>query len=87
MSYKSIDQTDIIRFENSIIVDKDIKKGKQHLCYKLEQWKKKGTFDMMKNIVDNITLVKLMDSLGNLNHAVSVVGGRFFILITKKPYH
>ena len=32
----------------------------------------------MKNISANVTLVQLMDSLGNVNHAISVVGGCIF---------
>ena len=32
----------------------------------------------MKNISANVTLVKLMDSLGNVNHAISVVGSWIF---------
>ena len=32
----------------------------------------------MKNISANVTLVQLMDSLGNVNHAISVVGSWIF---------
>ena len=32
----------------------------------------------MKNISANLTLVQLMDSLGNVNHAISVVGSWIF---------
>ena len=55
------------------MVDKQINEGNQHLHYKLEQRKNKGDFDIPKNISENVTLLKLMDSLGNANHAVSVV--------------
>ena len=68
----------IIKFANSIMIYKERKFGKQHLRYKLETWKKTGTFDMMNNISENITLVQLMDSLGNADHAVSVVGNWIF---------
>ena len=34
---------------------------------------KKGKFDIMNDISENITLVQLMDSFGNVNHAVSIV--------------
>ena len=48
-------------------------KGDQHLRYKLERCKKIGTFDHMNNISRCVTLVQLMDSVGNVNHSVSVV--------------
>ena len=32
----------------------------------------------MKNITANVTLVQLMDPLGNVNHAISVVGSWIF---------
>ena len=42
----------------------------QQLCYKLEQWKKIGTFDIMNNNSKYVTLIQLMDSVGNVNHAL-----------------
>ena len=39
--YKSHDYTDIIKFENSINVYKERKKGEQRLCYKFENGRKK----------------------------------------------
>ena len=53
--------------------DKARRFGEKHICYKLEQWNKTGTFDILNNISEYVTLVQLMDSLGNVNHAVSVV--------------
>ena len=38
------------------------------------KWKKLVTFDVMNNISEHVTLVQLMFSLGNVNHALSVVG-------------
>ena len=38
------------------------------------KYKKKGSYDIMSDISENFTLVQLMDSLGNVNHAISVVG-------------
>ena len=48
--------------------------GEQRLYYKLETWKKMGTFDITNNISEHVKFVQLMDSLGTFNHAVSVVG-------------
>ena len=65
-------------FANSISKDKKIRKGDKHLPYKLRQWKKFGTFYIMINISKYLTLVQLMDSVGGVNHAVSVVGKCIF---------
>ena len=31
-------------------------------------------FDILKNVSEYFTLVQLMDSLGNVNHAINIVG-------------
>ena len=46
----------------------------QHLTYKLEQWYKTGTFDILNNMSECVALVQLMDSPGGVNHAVILVG-------------
>ena len=40
----------------------------------MEKGKKAGTFYIMNNISEHVTLVQLMDSLDNMNCSVSVVG-------------
>ena len=35
-------------------------------------------YKLLEDISENVTLVKLMDSLGNVNHAISVVGNWIF---------
>ena len=35
-------------------------------------------YEILENISANVTLVQLMDSLGNVNHAISVVGSWIF---------
>ena len=57
------------------MVEKERNKGEQHIRYKLKRGKKIGSFLIMNNISDKITLVQLMVSFGNENHAFSV-GGR-----------
>ena len=37
-----------------------------------------GTFDFMKIFIENGTLMQLMDSLGNMNNEVSMVGKQIF---------
>ena len=49
-------------------------KGEQNLKYKLAVWKQNDYFDILNGIGEGVTLVQLMDSLGNVNHAISVVG-------------
>ena len=41
--------------------------------YSLAKNKKKGSYDIMKDTSENVTLVHLMDSLGDANYAISVV--------------
>ena len=49
-------------------------KGEQNLRYNLKIRKKNDTFDILNDISEYITLVQLMESLGNDNHAISIVG-------------
>ena len=42
--------------------------------YSLVKYEKKGSYDILTGISENVTLVQLMDSLGNVNHSISVVG-------------
>ena len=37
-----------------------------------------GEYEILENIGANVTSVQLMDSLGNVNHAISVVGSWIF---------
>ena len=53
-------------------------KGEQKLYYNQEKNKKKGEYDIFNDITTNVTLVQLMDSLGNNNHTISVVGSWIF---------
>ena len=42
--------------------------------YSLVKYKKKGSYDILTEISENVTLVQLMDYLGNANNDISVVG-------------
>ena len=48
-------------------------KGEQHLRYNINKWEK-GDFDILNDISENVTLLQLMDTLGNMNHSISIVG-------------
>ena len=49
-------------------------KVEQNLRYNITAWKGKDDFDIPDEISENVTLVQLMDSLGNVNNAISIVG-------------
>ena len=53
-------------------------KGEQNLKYNRTIWKKNDAFDILNDISEDVTLVQLMDSLGNLNHDISIVGHLIF---------
>ena len=48
--------------------------GEQYLHYNIKKRKKQGSFDILHDISENFTLVQLMASANNFNHAVSIVG-------------
>ena len=52
--------------------------GEQHLKYNPNKCKKKGGFDILNGISENVTLVQLMETLGNVNNAISIVGHWIF---------
>ena len=49
-------------------------KGEQNLRYDLMIWNENDAFDILNDISENVTLVQLMDSLGNVNHSIVIVG-------------
>ena len=62
-----------IYFESSVLKNQK-KKGEQVLYYNLNKYKQKGSFDVLNSKSQHVTLVQLIDSLGNVNHTISVVG-------------
>ena len=67
----------IIDFANDIMKNKFCLKGEQHLRYNLKKWKK-GASNILNDISENVTLVQLMESIGNVNHSISIVGHWIF---------
>ena len=67
--------------------DKLCKIGKHHLIYNPKKWKKKGDFYILNGISENVTLMQLMDTLGNVNHDISIVGYWIFDSNYKKSLH
>ena len=52
--------------------------GDQSLHYNIQKWEIQGNFDIIHDISENFNLVQLMDIVGNVNHAVSIVGYSIF---------
>ena len=44
------------------------------MYYILRKYKKKGSYNILTDISEHVTLVQLMDDLVNVNHAISAVG-------------
>ena len=63
-----------IDFANTILKNENKIKGKPKVHYSLRKYKKKGSYDILTDMSDNVTLVQLIYSLGNVNNAISVVG-------------
>ena len=68
----------IIHFANAIMSNRRKIKGEQNLIYNLTIWSKHDAFYIINEISEFFTLVKLMDSLGNANHAISILGHWMF---------
>ena len=64
---------DRIRFFNKIIIDCVREEGYQNICYNMVK-QKTGEFDILYDIRDHVTLVQLVYTSGNVNHAVSIIG-------------
>ena len=62
-----------IYFSNTILKNEKTIKGEPRVYYSLSKYKNKGSCDILKDISEHVTLVRLMDSLGNVNHDISVV--------------
>ena len=63
-----------IDFENAVLKNQKRVKGEQKLYYKLNVFKHKVYFNIFNNKSEHVTLLQLMGYLGNVNHAISVVG-------------
>ena len=54
------------------MIDKEQNKVDHNLHMKIKRWKVKGRFDILNDNIKNITLVQLVDKVGNVNHSVSI---------------
>ena len=67
-----------IHFASEIMQNRKRNKVEARVHYSLERINKKGEYEILKNISANVILVQLMYLLGNVNHAISVVGSWIF---------
>ena len=67
-----------IDFANDILKNQKINKGEPKVHYNLIKYKKMHEYKNLEDISENVTLVQLMYSLVNVNHAISVVGNWIF---------
>ena len=63
-----------LHFLNDIMRDQVLNPGKQRLCYNINKWIKQVSFEILHDISLTFTLVTLMYTVGNVNHAVSIFG-------------
>ena len=63
-----------INVANNILKNKKVNVGEARVHYNLIKYKKMREYKTLEDISANVNLVQLMDSLGNVNHAISVVG-------------
>ena len=63
-----------IYFENTILKKEKRIKGEPKVHYSLMKYNQTGSYYLLKDISENVTLVQLMNSLVNVNHYISVVG-------------
>ena len=67
-----------IDFANDILKNKKRNLGEARVHYNLINHKKMGEYKILEDISENFTFVQLIDLLGNLNRAISVVGNCIF---------
>ena len=63
-----------IDFSNAILKNENINKVEPIVYYSLRKCKQKVSYDILTEISQHVTLLQLMDSSGNVNHAISLVG-------------
>ena len=56
------------------MIKKEINKGDKGHSYKFKQQKKRKTLYILNNISEHVTLVQMMETIGNIYHAVSISG-------------
>ena len=63
-----------IDFENSILKNENNIKGEPKVHYIQRKYKKIGSYDILTDMSEHFSLVKFMEYLVNVDHAISVIG-------------
>ena len=61
-----------IDYANAILINEITVKGKPRVYYIVKKYKKMGSYDVLIESFEHVTLVQLMYSLGDVNHVISV---------------
>ena len=67
-----------IDFANDILKNKKRNVCEARVKYNLIKYKKMHEYKILEDISENFTLIQLMYSLGNVNHAIGIVGNWIF---------
>ena len=70
--YLKIEVGNCIDFANDFLKNKKRNIGEARLKYYLIKYKKMHEYKILEDISKNVTLIQLMDSLVNVNHAISL---------------
>ena len=68
----------LIHFADGIMTKRRKIKGEHNLIYNLKVCQKKDDFYILKSVSEYVTLVQLMDSPGNVNSSINIVGHWIF---------
>ena len=67
-----------IDFGNAILKNEKIMKGEPRVYYSLSKYEKMGSYDILTDMSEHVTLEQLIYYLVNVNRAISVFGSWIF---------
>ena len=73
----------IIELANDILKNEKIMKGEPRVYYNLSKYEKMGSYYILTDMSEHVTLEQLMYYLVNLNRAISVFGTEYLTQTTK----
>ena len=73
-----IELVNCIDFANDILKKNQRNRDEPKVNYNLIKYKKKGLYKILEDVSKHVILVQFMDSLGNVNDDISVVGNWIF---------
>ena len=73
-----------IDIANAILKNQKRVKSDYKFYYSMQEYRKNGSFNILNNIFEQVTLVQLIYFVGNVSHAISVFGYCIFDLNYEK---